>query len=83
MASYYLSFKCDTCGKIAVAPILGMSTSKQEELFAADATHDAKCEDGHKSVYFTNQLIGVHRKLSEFERATEPELLGDDRFADI
>jgi len=83
MPSYYLSFKCDACGKIAVAPILGVSSHKQEELFSPDAAYEATCEDNHKSVYFVSQLVKVHRKLSALERAGEPELLDDDRFIDI
>jgi hypothetical protein len=83
MASYYLSFKCDFCDKIAVVAITGINTYKQEEIFSADATYDATCERGHRSTYFRNQITEIHRKLSLLERQTEPELLGDRRFVDI
>ncbi len=83
MASYYLSFKCDTCGEIAVAPVLGVNLTRHDEIFASNATHDSTCAKGHKSVYFTNQIVAVHRKLSPSERASFPELLNDERFIDI
>jgi len=83
MPSYYFSFKCDVCGEIAVAPIIGVNSLRQEELFAKDATYDAACEKGHKSTYFRSQIVEVHRKLSSLEKQLEPELLGDDRFVDI
>jgi len=83
MASYYPSFKCEVCGKIAVAPIIGINTYKQEEVLSPDATYNATCEDGHRSIYFGSQIVKVHRKLSPLERQSEPELLEDHRFVDI
>lgn len=82
MASYYFSFKCDTCGKIAVAAI-GISVERQDEIFSEDMTYDAACEDGHKSTYFRQQIAEVHRKLTPLERREFPELLGDSRFVDV
>ena len=83
MPSYYLTFRCDNCGEAAIAPIIGLSSRKQDQLFASDAKYDATCANGHRSTYFCSELIRVHRKLSPMERQTEPELLGDERFTDI
>ncbi|MGH9756772.1 MAG: hypothetical protein ACRD4M_03480, partial [Candidatus Acidiferrales bacterium] len=70
-------------GKVAVCSILAVSSHKQEGIFAQDHTYDATCADGHKSIYFLNQMVEVHRKLSPLEQQTEPELLNDDRFVDL
>lgn len=83
MASYHLSFKCDTCEEIAVASIVGINTYRQEEIFSTNAAYEAVCNNGHRSTYFVAQLVEVHRKLSPLERQAEPELLEDDRFVDI
>ena len=81
MASYYLSFKCDTCGEIAVAAI-GLSPDRQQELFSADSMYEAQCQQGHQSTYFIAQLVEIHRKLTQLERE-DPNLLKDDTFVDI
>lgn len=83
MPSYYLNFNCAMCGEIATSVRLGISSYKQEELFAEGAKYDATCANGHTSSYSRDQMVAVHRKLSAHEKETESELLGDSRFVDI
>lgn len=82
MAFYYFSFKCDTCGDVAVSA-KGIGVERQDELFSKDATFDAACQRGHKSTYFLPQIVEVHRKLTPLERQEYPEIVGDNRFVDI
>jgi len=71
------------CKHRVVVPLIGIDSRTQDEMLSPDAMFEGTCEAGHKSVYFVSQLIEVCRKLSSLERATEPELIEDDRFRDI
>jgi hypothetical protein len=83
MASYFLKFKCNRCGEVAVSSILGLPARKQDDVFEREGRHRASCNNGHESAYFLSKSIEVLRTLSSVERQNTPELLRDIRFFDI